>query len=80
MKDFNSIETRKKAVILRNKSEFIDNAVENQPIRLDEASASDKRSISRSSTDIFIRKEKTPGAKTGSHSLTQLHNFRSHHK
>ena len=86
MKNIDLTEERKKVALLRNKNKIIDNGSENRPIRLKEISDQDKLNLNRGPTDyIFLDKrnpehKKSSGNKPGSHSLTELHNFRTHHK
>ncbi len=70
MKDLDSTEKKEQIVLLSKDNTIVDNASENQPIRLHEISDKDKLKLERKSAD----------QKNGSHNLTQLYNFRTHHK
>ncbi len=86
MKDLDSTENKKKIVLLHDENIVIDNASENQPIRLKDISAQDKLNLQGNSADYIFCDERgfdrksTGNQKNGSHNLTQLHNFRSNHK
>ncbi len=86
MKDLDSIENKEKIVLLRNEKKSVDIALENQPIRLKEIAAQDKLNLNKLPNDYIIRNDSgseqnnASEKKTGSHNLTQLHNFRTHHK